>query len=101
MLVFLGSGQQLQIYAELLNDDLFCDENDLLIIYVDAEKVPRQNINWLPLPTQLWNALEFYQQNIQPILMQGCTGTIQSCCCALWVNAVCTLALSLSLSFCP
>jgi hypothetical protein len=60
--------------------------------------VPCQNIDWLPLPTQLWNALKFYQQNIQPILMQGRTGTIQSCCCALWVNAVCTLTLSLSLS---
>lgn len=40
MLIFLGGGQRRQIYAELMNDDLFRDEDDCLVIRVHAEKVP-------------------------------------------------------------
>jgi hypothetical protein len=45
MLIFLGGGQRLQVYAELLDNNLFHDEDDLLVIYVNAEKVPHQNID--------------------------------------------------------
>jgi hypothetical protein len=64
MLTFLSGGQQLQVYAELLSKDLLHNEDNLLVIHVDAEKVPHQNINCLPLPTQLWATLKYFQQNI-------------------------------------
>jgi hypothetical protein len=64
MLTFLGGGQWLQVYAELLSKDLLHNEDNLLVICIDAEKVPHQNIDCLPLPMQLWAALEYFQQNI-------------------------------------
>ncbi len=55
---------------------------------IDAEKVPRQNINCLPLAPELWTMIEFYQQHVRPILLAGPRGTTQSKCKALWVNVV-------------
>jgi hypothetical protein len=72
MLTFLGGGQCLQIYAELFNEDLFHDEDDLLVIHVSVEKVPWQNIDHLPLLPQLWNALEYFQQYIWPTHTHTC-----------------------------
>jgi hypothetical protein len=88
MWVFLGGGQRRQVHAERLNSDIFRDENDHLVMRVEAEKVPRQNNDKLALPPQLWTTIEYYQQHVWPILLAGRNGNVKSRCKSLWVNAV-------------
>jgi hypothetical protein len=88
LFTFLGGGQRLQVYAELLNDDLFRDEDDQLVFKLESEKVPRQNINRMPVPPQLWKFMEYFQQKIRPILKKGPYGFLDSKCLCFWVNSV-------------
>lgn len=70
MLLHLGGGQRLQVYANILVKDLIWKEGKLLLV-VPAEKVPRLHGTLLPLPAQLHVMLEFFKQHVRPHLLRS------------------------------
>lgn len=84
ILLYLGGGQRLQVYANILVKDLVWKDGKMYL-RVPAEKVPRLHGTLLPLPRQLYTMLEFFKQNVRPHLLHSAEDN-EDMDRSLWIN---------------